>query len=148
MWPSPEEKADEAELGAWVRHYFNLRHTGRNAWWIPVTAAIGIAVVAVLIRPQENKARAGSPPVPFARVNTIVEKRCAVCHSTHPTYPGVGTAPRGVVLETPTEIQQESARIQVQAVDSKAMPLGNVTKMTQAERGLLARWIAQGAKIP
>ena len=82
------------------------------------------------------------------RVNTIVEKRCAVCHSTHPTYRGVGSAPRGVVLETPTEIQQESARIQVQAVDSKAMPLGNVTKMTEAERDLLARWIAQGAKIP
>ena len=84
----------------------------------------------------------------LARVDTIVEKRCAVCHSTHPTYRRVGSAPRGVVLETPTEIQQESARIQVQAVDSKAMPLGNVTKMTEAERDLLARWIAQGAKIP
>ena len=22
-------------LGAWLRHYFNLRHRGRNAWWIP-----------------------------------------------------------------------------------------------------------------
>jgi uncharacterized membrane protein len=28
------------------------------------------------------------------------------------------------------------------------MPLGNVTKMTQAERDLLGRWINQGAKIP
>ena len=23
-------------LGAFVRHYFNLRHRGRNAWWILV----------------------------------------------------------------------------------------------------------------
>jgi uncharacterized membrane protein len=28
------------------------------------------------------------------------------------------------------------------------MPLGNVTGMTQAERDVLGRWIAQGAKIP
>jgi uncharacterized membrane protein len=27
------------------------------------------------------------------------------------------------------------------------MPLGNVTKMTDGERDVLARWIAQGAKI-
>jgi uncharacterized membrane protein len=28
------------------------------------------------------------------------------------------------------------------------MPLGNVTGMTAAERALLGRWIAQGAKVP
>jgi uncharacterized membrane protein len=33
-------------------------------------------------------------------------------------------------------------------VDSTAMPLGNITKMTQEERQLLGRWIDQGAKIP
>ena len=135
-------------IGAWVRHYFNLRHTGRNAWWIPLTAALGIALVAVLIRPQENKASTSGPPVAFAQVNSIVAERCAVCHSAHPTYSGIDTAPRGVKFDTPAEIQQQSAVIKVQAVDSKAMPLGNATKMTQAERDVLARWIAQGAKIP
>jgi uncharacterized membrane protein len=28
------------------------------------------------------------------------------------------------------------------------MPLGNATHMTQDERDLLGRWIAQGAKTP
>ena len=28
-------------VGAWIRHYFNLRHAGRTAWWIPATAAAG-----------------------------------------------------------------------------------------------------------
>jgi uncharacterized membrane protein len=136
-------------IGAWVRHFFNLRHTGRNAWWIPVTAAMGIALVAVLIRPQENKAASSSgPPVAFARVKAIVAQRCSVCHSAHPTYPGIGTAPKGVEFDTATEIQQLAPLIKQQAIDSKAMPLSNVTKMTQAERDLLARWIAQGAKIP
>src|SRR5207244_9605413 len=38
-------------IGAWVRHFFNLRHTGRTVWLIPVTAALGIAGLAVGIRP-------------------------------------------------------------------------------------------------
>src|SRR5207248_11296834 len=27
-------------IGAWIRHFFNLRHQGRNVWAIPVTAAL------------------------------------------------------------------------------------------------------------
>jgi uncharacterized membrane protein len=109
---------------------------------------MGIALVAVLIRPQENKASTSGPPVAFAQVKAIVAQRCAVCHSAHPSYSGIDTAPKGVELDTPTEIEQLAPRIKQQAIDSKAMPLSNVTKMTQAERNLLARWIAQGAKIP
>jgi uncharacterized membrane protein len=33
-------------------------------------------------------------------------------------------------------------------VETKAMPLGNVTQMTEEERVLLGRWIDQGAAIP
>jgi uncharacterized membrane protein len=51
-------------------------------------------------------------------------------------------------MDTPAEIQRLAPGIQQQAVDSTAMPLGNVTGMTTAERRLLGRWIAQGAKIP
>jgi uncharacterized membrane protein len=134
-------------IGAWIRHFFNLRHTGINAWWIPVTAAAGIALVAVLIRPQENKASRSGPVVAFAQVKAIVAQRCAVCHSAHPTFQGIDTAPKGVVLDTPTEIHAQAERIKQQAIDSTAMPLGNATRMTQAERDLLARWIAQGAKV-
>jgi uncharacterized membrane protein len=32
--------------------------------------------------------------------------------------------------------------IQTVAVDSKTMPLGNATRMTQPERDTLARWLA------
>jgi uncharacterized membrane protein len=133
-------------IGAWVRHFFNLRHAGRTVWAIPVTAALAIAVLAVVIRPQSDSSAAGSAPVPFATVAQIVEARCAACHSDHPTR--VGTAPRGLKLDTPAEIRAQAAAIEQQAVRTKAMPLGNVTGMTQAERDLLGRWIAQGAKIP
>jgi uncharacterized membrane protein len=132
-------------IGAWVRHFFNLRHMGRTVWAIPVTAAIAIAVLAILIRPQTESA-AGTPVVPFAQVALIVEQRCAACHSQHPTK--VDVAPRGIKLDTPQEIKAQASAIDQQAVQTQAMPLGNVTGMTQTERDLLGRWIAQGARIP
>jgi len=131
--------------GAWVRHFFNLRHAGRTVWAIPVTAALAIAVLAVAIRPQSESA-AGTPAVPFSQVARIVDQRCVSCHSQHPTK--VGQAPKGVMFDTPAEIKAYAGAIDAQAVQTRAMPLGNVTGMTQGERDLLERWIAQGAKIP
>jgi len=132
-------------IGAWVRHFFNLRHTGRTVWAIPVSAAIAIAVLAILIRPQ-SESSAGTAAVSFATVHTIVDQRCTACHSQHPTL--VSEAPLGLKLDTPQEIQRYAPDVKGMAVDSTAMPLGNVTKMTKAERQLLGRWIDQGAKIP
>jgi uncharacterized membrane protein len=132
-------------IGAWVRHFFNLRHAGRTVWAIPISAAIAIAVLAILIRPQ-NESSAGTATVPFATVQGIVDRRCTACHSQHPTL--VSAAPLGLKLDTPQEIQRYAPDIKGQAVDSTAMPLGNATGMTKAERQILGRWIAQGAKIP
>jgi uncharacterized membrane protein len=132
-------------IGAWVRHFFNLRHAGRTVWAIPVTAAIAIAVLAILIRPQDESS-AGATPVSFSRVSQIVDARCTACHSLQPTL--VDEAPLGLRLDTPQEIHRYAADIRAQAVDSTAMPLGNATHMTKDERRLLGQWIAQGAKIP
>jgi uncharacterized membrane protein len=132
-------------IGAWVRHFFNLRHMGRTVWWIPVSAAIAIAVLAILIRPRDHSS-AGTPAVQFVQVARIVDQRCAACHSQNPTK--VDVAPRGIKLDTPQEIKAQATAIEQQAVQTQAMPLGNVTGMTRAERDLLGRWIAQGARIP
>ena len=132
-------------IGAWIRHFFNLRHAGRTVWAIPVTAAIAIAVLAILIRPQ-NESSAGTAAVPFATVQRIVDRRCTACHSVSPTK--VDRAPLDIELDTPEEIRSYADGIRQQAVDTHAMPLGNVTGMTEAERALLGRWIGQGAKIP
>jgi len=128
-------------IGAWVRHFFNLRHTGRTAWWIPVTAALAIAVVAVAIRPHGSS---GGAAVPFSRAQAIVQERCVPCHSAHPTR--VDIAPMGLVFDTPAEIRAQATLIEQVAVRTKVMPLGNETKMTQAERDALGAWIDQGAK--
>ncbi len=54
---------------------------------------------------------------------------------------------KNVKFDTPAQIKAEAARIRAVAVTTKTMPLGNQTKMTQAERVLLGRWIADGAEI-
>jgi uncharacterized membrane protein len=131
-------------IGAWIRHYFNNRHAGRTLWWIPVTAAAGIAAVAVWIRPTSSAPAANAPTVMFTQVHPIVAQRCVPCHSTHPTL--AAAAPKGIVLETAAQIHAQAALIRTVAVDSHVMPLGNVTHMTDAERKLLGAWIDQGAK--
>jgi uncharacterized membrane protein len=134
-------------IGAWIRHFFNLRHAGRNAWWIPLTAALGIAAVAVAIRPTGGSGgtavAAGS--VSFAQAQSIVQQRCVPCHSAHPTR--VAAAPLGIELDTAAQIHAQAAAIKRVAVDSQLMPLGNATGMTQAERDELGAWIRAGAPI-
>ena len=136
-------------LGAWFRHFFNLRHRGRNVWAIPATTAVGALALAFVLAPEEGGTartpRAGGGDVDFAQVEAIVEQRRAPCHSANPTM--ANTAPQGVVLDTPEQIQAQAEAIEEQAAVSKAMPPGNVTGMTQEERDLLADWVRQGAKV-
>jgi uncharacterized membrane protein len=134
-------------IGAAIRHFFNLRHRGRNVWAIPVGAAVALAGIAVWLRPPSTPAASSDAVVPFSRVHAIVAQRCAVCHSQHPTQPGFSSPPLGITFDTPAQIAERASSIEQQAVVLKAMPLGNVTHMTQAERDALAAWIHQGAKI-
>jgi len=134
-------------IGAWIRHFFNLRHAGRTVWLIPITAALGIAAVAVAVRPDDGSgsAPAGTAAVPFARAQAIVQARCVPCHSAQPTK--VDAAPLGIVFDNPEQIEAQASLIERVAVTSKTMPLGNSTGMTQAERDELGAWIRQGAEI-
>jgi uncharacterized membrane protein len=129
-------------LAGFVRHFFNLRHRGRTAWWIPVTAALGTLVLALVIRPAATSARA----VPaFADVERIVATRCAVCHAQTPRQPGFVEPPKGVRLDSAERIVASAAAIEQQAVLTHAMPIGNLTGMTPDERAVLGAWIAAGA---
>jgi uncharacterized membrane protein len=122
-----------AVLLAGVRHFFNLWHAGRRAWWILGVAAVGAVALAFWLEPEE--AAAPDAPVAFAEIAPIVEQRCATCHSG-------ATAPLGVRLETQAEIEARADDIERQAVVTQAMPPGNATGMTDDERALLAAWVA------
>ena len=133
-------------LAAYVRHFFNLRHRGRTAWVIPVTAALALAVLAVAIAPARRPTAGGE--VAFSDVAAIVHARCAGCHSAKPSQAGIDVAPKGVLLDTPARIVDNAAAIRQQAVATHAMPLGNLTQMTDDERARLGAWIDAGARGP
>jgi uncharacterized membrane protein len=105
-----------------------------------------VLAIAIAIRPDDADP-ADTTAVPFAQVASIVEQRCTVCHSLTPTDPSFSSPPGGIALDTPEQIRARANAIEEQAVRTRAMPLGNVTGMTDAERELLGRWIRQGAKV-
>ena len=129
--------------------FYVLTHFGKMMYALPVIALAIIAGIAVAIAPHTAPvAAAGTPAVTFAQVDAIVMQRCAVCHAAHPTEAGFTTAPQGVLLDTPEHIIANAQMIKAQAVDSHAMPLGNITNMTDAQRATIGAWIAAGAKGP
>ncbi|MGE8483622.1 MAG: urate hydroxylase PuuD [Pseudomonas sp.] len=95
--------------------------------------------------PAAAPAQASNQGPTFDKVHSVIQERCAVCHSAKPTSPLFSAAPAGVMFDTPEQIRQNAARIQAQAVTSQIMPLGNITQMTQQERDLIGAWIVQGA---
>ena len=52
-------------------------------------------------------------------------------------------APKNITLETVAEIKKHAATIYTQTVQTKAMPLGNQTAMTDDERATLGRWLKE-----
>jgi uncharacterized membrane protein len=138
-----------AAAGVLVRRFFVLSHKGRYVVGLPVAAAVLLAAVAFAIAPRELPRTVVLVVVhaTYSDIAPIVAKRCAVCHAAHPTEPGFTAAPLGVLLDTPQGVRANAARIDAQAVASHAMPLGNVTHMTDAERAQLGDWIHSGAKI-
>ena len=127
-------------IGAWVRHFFNLRHAGRNAWWIPVTAAAAVVCAGNRDPPDEG----GGTDRPSRCPTRGAGDRPAALRSVPRggTDPGgFETAPVGVAFDSVEETEARAEAIKAQAVDSNAMPLGNVTGMTDEEREQLGAWI-------
>jgi uncharacterized membrane protein len=133
-------------LAAWVRHFFNLRHKGRVVWAIPASAALGALALAIAIAPAPARLPTADGTVRFDEVQAIVFERCTACHADHPTRAGFAVAPQDVKLDTPERIVTSAQKIYEQAVATRAMPIGNLTGMTDAERAKIAAWIAAGAR--
>jgi uncharacterized membrane protein len=127
-------------IGAWIRHFFNLRHAGRTVWWIPVTAGAAAIALAVAMRPDEGGG-APSRTVSDAEAIAIVQQRCVPCHSANPTQPGYDVPPAGITFDSRDQIVERADAIEEQAVRTTAMPLGNVTGMTDQERETLGAWL-------
>ncbi len=70
-------------LGAWIRLFFNLRHTGRTPWWMAIVGAGAVVVLAVVLRPDDD-GPAGTPPTAAALArgkDVFAAAGCGACHA-------------------------------------------------------------------
>ena len=142
-------------IGAAVRHLMNVRFTYRR--WVPAlagTVATGVIVLYLLVAYGGSRAAASTPvaltsadSVSFPEVRTIIDRRCAACHSRQPSDLTFGIAPGGVAFDTPAEIAASAARIRERSVLTQTMPPSNKTRITDRERAVLGRWVEAGGRV-
>lgn len=138
-------------LGLSVMSRWILEETHRHGGVMPlrlrwVTAGtvvglgVGLLAWAGSLYPARPDARVRSSAVSMdaLRVESIVRDRCAVCHAAQPSFPGMASPPRGIVL-TSTTLPHYAGQIAVM-VHSQRMPPGNVTGMLPGERRTLMQW--------
>jgi uncharacterized membrane protein len=136
--------------GVSMRLYFVARHKAheRNGRTSPLPAAMGLltlAGVAAALMPQPRATGGGvAPNGSFARIQAIVAQRCISCHSANPTQSGFTAAPNGLLLDTPERILAHTEQMR-QQIATRAMPLGNITGITEEERTEMLTWIDRGA---
>jgi uncharacterized membrane protein len=138
-------------MGVTVRHWFNTRHARKGSphwtWFVTGLLFLIIAWLATapMRHPPEQAAMttadliyAAAPG--FEDVTSIIQGRCSMCHAREPVWDGIHYAPKGVVLETPSDIAREARRIYVQAGLTHAMPPANVSYIEPSERAAIVKW--------
>lgn len=127
--------------GVLIRQYFVLRHSHRASPALPATAVILLLAMIWYLSPQTVDSGAVNQ-VSEAQITQIIESRCIACHAARPTQPGFTAPPLGIALESPAEILNRAERIAF-TVQTRYMPIGNLTGMTDQERASIASWYAQ-----
>lgn len=140
-------------MGVTIRHFFNTMHMGGGyKWWTwAATTALFIAIIllSTLGQPRAQDEDIASLPASVARfandpqfedVYWTVVGHCSMCHAEDPLWPGLHWAPKGVVLETESQIARAAQTIYLQSGISHAMPPGSTVQMDAESRQQIADW--------
>ena len=141
--------------GVTIRHYFNTMHTtGTGPHWTWAVTVILMIVIAWLssVRPDDSYDDA------MARDLTPVEQHfasaegfevaydtvignCSMCHAREPAWDGIRWAPKGIYLETPSDVARHANLIYLQAGITNAMPPPSAIQMDQTARETIIAWV-------
>ena len=141
-------------MGVTIRHWFNTRHAraGSPHWTWGVTVILFLIIAWLSTAPMrlaapeaalQGEALRLASAKGFDEVVGIVQGRCAMCHAAEPAWDGLHWPPKGVVLETPSQIAHAARRIYLQAGVTPAMPPGNLSSIEPAERAKIVAWFQQ-----
>ncbi len=135
-------------VGALIRVHFVKAHFGKPSPIPMITAVLLLVGIIVALAPRQpsakstNQSNATTVVPTLTEVYTIVEARCASCHHDEPTHPGFAAAPAGIKFNDADSVAAQAGAIHRQSVVTRAMPIGNLTGMTDEERQLIANWFA------
>ena len=135
-------------VGALIRHYFNIKHTGKKPpyWiWLPISIIILLSIyITELGKPKllndEKKSATIINQIPKNLIlasEEIIISKCSMCHAKEPLWENLHIPPKMVILETKEDIIKHIDGIYSQVVASYAMPPGNVTFIESSERQTL-----------
>ncbi|AWI86043.1 cysteine desulfurase (plasmid) [Alloyangia pacifica] len=147
-------------MGVTIRHFFNTMHARKKApyWTWAVTALLFIAIAWLSTAPmldtyEEAEARpltaaeqrfAGAAG--FEDAYHAVIGNCSMCHAREPSWDGLHHPPKGVVLETESDVARHARLIFLQAGASHAMPPPNAIQMDPAARREIVQWYRAATK--
>ena len=142
--------------GVTIRHYFNTMHaTGSGPHWTWAVTVLLMIVIAWLsslrgpdsyelaetrdLTPVEQRFAAAEG---FEDAYDVVLGNCSMCHAREPSWDGMHWAPKGVYLETVSDVARHADQIYLHAGLSAAMPPPNaIATMTPESRGKIVAWV-------
>ena len=130
-------------LGVVIRNWFNRYEAGERGfgvqWQWPLAA--GFALFMIEFGSWDPRpAPAQAAVVGDAEAIALAQTHCVACHAPAPAHDAFDAPPAGMLFHTPEMMRTHAAKALVQ-LRSGAMPLGNETGMTEAERAQLAGWL-------
>ncbi|MGB0798664.1 MAG: urate hydroxylase PuuD [Planktomarina sp.] len=143
--------------GVTIRHYFNTMHaTGKGPNWTWGVTVILMLVIAWLSTAsmldsfEEAEARDLTPTEQryasadgFDAAYNAVQGNCSMCHAREPIWDGLLWPPKGIVLETRSDVAKHANAIYLHAGVSQAMPPPNAIQMKEDARRAIVDWIAE-----
>ena len=134
-------------IGALIRHFFNIKHTGaKPPYWVCVPIIILgsiIFYVSDLGKPKLNNIKNTAnlieliPEKTLLSAQEVIVSKCSMCNAKEPLWENMKNAPKLVNLETSTDIINNIDNIYKQSVLSYAMPPGNISFLEDNERSLI-----------
>ena len=143
--------------GVTIRHYFNTMHaTGKGPHWTWGVTVLLMIVIAWLSTAgpvetvEEAEARTLTPyeqkfasAAGFEDAYVTVIGNCSMCHAREPFWNNMQWAPKGVYLETPTDVARHADKIYLHAGVSRAMPPPNAIQMGDEARAKIVAWVRE-----
>jgi uncharacterized membrane protein len=133
-----------------------MHKTGKGPHWTWAVTVLLMIIIAWLstVRTgdtwQEAEARALTPyeqkfasaPSFDAAYSTVIGN-CSMCHAREPVWGNMQWAPKGVYLETPSDVARHASQIYLQAGVTHAMPPPNAVQMDLEARATLIAWVRE-----